>query len=310
MSTYQEDVNDGLTDEERAALAYEEPTEEPADVNEDEQPSTASAEVDEAATGEVVDDAVAAADPAVAEPDAAVVAAAEPAVQAPAEQPAAEAKPQAQAQAPILIVQAPEDAEAKLKDIESQKEALTDKWEAGDITNKDYQKQIDALNDQRIDIKMQLERANIAQQLEAQRVQNQWVADCNAFLVAHPEYQDAERQQLLSDTIKAIAAIPRNQSLSNAEALAKAHRMVQAELGETSAPQAQVQAPAKTAPAPTVKKPDIPPNIATLPAAAMNETQGGEFAAIETLRKSGNVEAYEEALDKLSDAARNRYLRA
>lgn len=308
--SYEEQPDDGLTDEERAALAAGDDDQVPTsegndDVDASQQQPEAAAEDQPTGEGEPAADAVAT----TGADDAQQAAAAEPEQTAPVAK-AEPAAPQV-AQAPILVVQAPEDAEAKLAEIASKKEALADDYEAGTITLKEMQKQIDALSEQAIDIRMAQREAELAQKLEAQRVQNVWVQDCNNFLAAHAEYKDAERLQQLDETIKALARIPSNAGMSNLDALAKAHRMVRAMNGEPvdDAPKAAAPAPAKVAP-PQVKKPEIPPDIGKLPAAAMNDTTGGEFAALESLRKSGNVEAYEDALASLSDAARARYLRA
>lgn len=310
--SYEEHPDDGLTDEERAtrAAGFEEsddqaPTSEGNDdVDAIQQQPEAAAEDQPTGEGEPAADA----DPTTGADDAQQAAAAEPEQTAPVAK-AEPAAPQV-AQAPILVVQAPEDAEAKLAEIASKKEALADDYEAGTITLKEMQKQIDALSEQAIDIRMAQREAELAQKLEAQRVQNVWVQDCNNFLAAHAEYKDAERLQQLDETIKALARIPSNAGMSNLDALAKAHRMVRAMNGEpVDAPQAVAPVAAKTAAPPQVKKPEIPPDIGKLPAAAMNDTTGGEFAALESLRKSGKVEAYEDALASLSEAARNRYLR-
>jgi hypothetical protein len=310
-------VNDdhGLTPEEEAARAYKgdedeekkivDPDAEPA-VETAEQPAPAEAETaaapaagDEPAAGAADADAAPAAD-ANAEP--APAAAAEPASQPQA----------APAPAPILIVQAPADAKEQLDKIAADKAALIEKWETGEVTGKEYQTQLDALNDKQFDLKAQVREAELAQKMEDQRVQNQWVADCNAFLAKHEEYADktGERYKLLNETIMALASMPSNQGLSNEKALAKAHRMVQVEMGETPTPAATTQAPPTKVTQHKVPKPAAPLNIGTLPAADMNDTSGGEFASLNALQKSGDVEAYEAAVAGLSEAQRARYLRA
>jgi hypothetical protein len=309
-------VNDdhGLTPEEEAALAYKgDAEEEKKIVDPDADPETQAADADAAAPA--ADPAPAAGDePAAgaADADAAPAPDAEP---EPAPAAAAEPAPQPQAApapAPILIVQAPADAKEQLDKIAADKAALIEKWETGEVTGKEYQTQLDALNDKQFDLKAQVREAELAQKMEEQRVQNQWVADCNAFLNSHPEYADkaSERYKLLNESIMALASMPSNQGLSNEKALAKAHRMVQLEMGETPAPAATTQAPPAKVTQHKVPKPAAPLNIGTLPAADMNDTSGGEFASLNALQKSGDVEAYEAAVANLSEAQRARYLRA
>lgn len=303
----------GLTAEEQAALKFDDSAEGAVIVDPDADPETPVAD---AATPTLADDTDPVADPVPAagaddaDPAPAANADPEPAPAAVAEP---EPKPQAAAApAPILIIQAPADAKEQMERIAAEKDALLDKWESGEVTAKDYQKQLDALNDQRADIQAQVREAELAKKMEEQRIHNQWVADCNRFIADHPEYADvnSDRRKLMDETIMALARMPSNQNLSNEKALAKAHRMVQVELGEIAPAQA------KTPPAPQkvfqhkVPKPDIPPNVGNLPAAAMNDTSGGEFAALDALAKSGDIEAYETAVSRLTAAQAARYLRA
>lgn len=315
MSQYEEHPDDGLTDEERAALAIvEEPettaTEGEDDVNQGEQQAEEQAPA-------VADDGGAGSADAVANPDDGAgdvqpATAAEPAAEvqaasAPAEQP----RP---ASAPILIAVAPEDAQAKLADIAKQKDELAQKCDDGIITMAQYQKDLDALNEQQFDIKSQLREAELAQKMEQQRIQNTWIADCNAFLNTHAEYKegsptfDEERRNLLDAALMSLAKIPANQGMDNNAALAKAHKMVKGAYGEVDA--APAPAPQAKPVQPKVPQPAAMPDIGKLPVAQMNDTSGGEFAALESLRKSGDVERYEAALDALSDAAKARYLRS
>lgn len=310
MSTAELNDDHGLTAEEAAALAYKgDEDEEKQIVDPDADPETAA----QPATPETAPAAAPAADvePAVApaNADESAAANAEP-DPAPAAAPVAEKPEAAPAPAPILIAQAPADADAQLAQIATDKAALIDKWENGEVTGKEYQQQLDALNEKQSDIKAQVREADLAQKLEAQRVQNQWVADCNRFLADHPEYQDTngERRKLMDETIMALARMPSNQGLSNEKALAKAHRMVQMELGEV-APAANTPAAPQKVTQHKVPKPEIPPNVGTMPAASMNDTTGGEFAALDALAKT-DLAGYEAAVEKLSDAQRARYFRA
>lgn len=305
MSDQATELPDDLTDEEREALNYQEPAE---DVNASEQqaeqadPDAAPVEADGA--DPAADDASAGADD--AQP--AVAADADP---APAAEPVAEVAEQpkaAPAPAPILIVDAPADAQDRLTQIATDKAALLDKYENGDITAKELHTQTDALNEQQFELRQQLREAELARKLEAQRAQNEWDGQCRSFLEGRPEYHgDAgkDRFQALDEAIKAMARMPINKGVSGDKLLLKAHNAVRAAYGD--APEAA--APQKKINQPVVPKPAIPPtNIGKLPAADANDTSGGEFAALDTLAKGADVEAYEAALTKLSDSQRARYM--
>jgi hypothetical protein len=204
--------------------------------------------------------------------------------------------------APILVAEPPADAEEKLADIASKKEALLTQFDDGDITAKEYQQQVDALGKQEREIEFAKHEYEMAQKMELQRQKNDWDEQCATFLDGHKEYSDPNRFELLNDTIKAIAAMPRNRDLTGPQILDKAHRMVLADLGETLP--APAQPAGKKAPA---AKPNLPPNLAKVPAADTTDTAGNPFAALDRLQAT-DPEAYEEALFKLPEAERNRYL--
>jgi hypothetical protein len=294
----------GLTPEEEAALNLKDDEEENEHVDPDTDPETTGepqTDPDEA------DPAKVAANPEPAAADPAPAAVAEPEPEAAPEPAAAEPKPVATAPAPVLTVTAPEDAQAKLDKIAADKEALVDKFEAGEITTKDYQKQLDALNDQRADIQHQVREADLAQKLNAQQIQNQWVADCTAFLAANDDYKDEKALAQLDHAVKFLASLPENRGMTNAVALQKAHAMVQAMNGKVAMPAAKAE-PAKVVQH-KVPTPAAPPNIGSLPAAAMNDTNGGEFANLDRLAKT-DLAGYEAALEGMSEAQRVRYLKS
>lgn len=236
----------------------------------------------------------------------------------PADQPVAEqpdtpaAKQEVTAPAPVLVVAAPEDAKAQLDAIAAKKSDLIDKFEAGEITTREYQNQLDSLNDQRSEIQSQVREANMAQKLNEQQVQNLWVADCTAFIGKNAEYADinGERHQALNAAIMTLAKMPQNRGISNQDALAKAHKMVKAMYGEEVVAKPTAAAnPAKVA-QPVVPKPAAPPNIGSVPAANMNDDTGGEFAAVDRLARSGNVLALEDAIENMTEAQRARYFKS
>lgn len=215
----------------------------------------------------------------------------------------------AAASAPLLIVEAPEDADGKLAKIADDKKAILQKYEDGELTGAEMQAQTDALNEQALEIKLAVREAALAQKMEQQRLNALWVNDCNTFLAKHPEYADKERSNLLDEYILALSKVPSNGSLTNAQALEKAHKMVKVHLNEPlddPKPQPEQKKVANKQPIP---KPDPQPNIASLPAATIADTSGGEFASLDRLQKSDPI-AYEEKLYAMTPAQRERYLRA
>lgn len=307
---YDQETLDSLTPEEREGLLDDSDTETTdkgdANVNESEQQAADEPAEQEAATGAAADDPDANDDAGAAQP--AVAVAVEPEAQAATEPVAKEVAPSS---APVLILAAPEDAAAKLADIARQKAELAQKCDDGDVTMAQFQKENDALNEQHFELKSQVREYELAQKMEQQRIQSQWIADGNAFVAQYPEYKegsptfDAERAQLLDAALMGLAKIPANQGMDNRTALAKAHKMVKGAYGEVDAAPAPAEKPRQT----KVPVPNAPPNLANLPTAQMNDTSGGEFASLLRLQSSDPI-AYEEKLMAMSDAQRDRFLRS
>lgn len=302
---------DGLTAEERAALAEPEDGDISATQGDLEDKNAAkeladSKEGDDDAdnsktekTGDVASPA-AAADLLAATP---APAAAEPAK--PVE--AATAEPGATQSAPIYVAEAPADAEANLAEIATKKADLLTQFDDGDLTAKEYQTQVDALAKDERAIERAQDRAQIAVDMESQRQQREWDQSCNSFMAQHAEYKDAELFSHLNETIIAFAKMPRNTGLSGPELLEKAHKAVAAERGTSTAAPTPTPTPAASAKAPPT--PALPPNLGSMPSASPNDPGEGRFASLDRLMMS-NPEAYEAALAKMSSAEIDAYTAA
>lgn len=288
-------VGDLAGDAETAAAAELEAENQPAaEVKDATKPEETATEAAAAA----VDGDAAATPAAKDEPDAAAEAAAEP---APATQPA-----------PLLVVQAPADVEAKLKEIGDKRADLRKRYDAGDITFDEYDGQKDELAKQERTIERQIDKAQMAADLQEQQRRNEWAQQCESFVTDHPEYNtDKDRFDHLNETIKAIAKMPRYQNLTGPQYLAKAHALVQVEFGESAAPAAAAAAApaaaAKPAPKAPPVAPKLPPNLAHVPAASATEAGEGRYANLDRLQ-STNPMAYEEALAKMSESEQSAYL--
>lgn len=263
--TNENTLDDGLTDEERAALAE--------DDGGSEEPAT-----------EIEADAEAAA---VAEP-------AEPAA-APVEEPAAEPAPEPQ---PILVAAPTDDADAKLADIASKKDALMAQFDEGDITTREYQKQLDELMKAERQVEFAQHEAQLAAKMEQQRLQNEWTATCNSFVETHPVYKDNPRlYKALDAEVRDLAARPDTASWSGQKFLDEAHKALRQAFNLPDATGAKAKPQAR----------ELPPNLAKVPAADVQDTNGGRFAVLDRMAASDPL-GYEETLSKMSDADRNAYL--
>jgi hypothetical protein len=302
MTTQHDDIEDGLTPEERAALEINE-DDLPEELADDDKDNSDADDKDDA--GDAAGDAAAAGD-ANADAGAADDAAADPAgAEPPAAAEPAAAPPVAPA-APVLIAQAPEDADAKLAEIASSKESIIAKFDDGEITAKEMQLELDKLNKAERDIERQVDRAQLAAQMEEQRRMNEWVAQANAFAKEHGYADNQRKYFMLDQEVRAIAATAEGAKLTGGQILEQAHKNL-VEAGIATAKAAATPAPKPAAKAkPAV---ELPPSTHRLPAADVDDVSGGEFAELNRLAIS-NPLAFEQKLAAMSDADRERYLAA
>lgn len=279
------EIDDGLTDEERAALADEdgsgaEAGTEAAQGADNEQQQAEAAAADDKST----DDAAEAEQPAAAE--------------AGADEQAAEAQPQ---QTPILVAASVEEATAKLNDIQAQKDALLDQFDNGDMSARDYQKQVDALGKEERGLERQIYEAELANKLEGQRLQNEWVTTCNNFIADNAIYKDNPRlYKALDAEVRELANDPKTASWTGQKFLEEAHKNLSEAFNLPSAKKATTKID-------TANKRELPPNLSKVPSAEIEDTSGGRFAVLDRMATNDPL-AYEEALAKMPEAERNAYL--
>ncbi len=281
----------GLTEAERAAMAA--PDDAPdAEDDEDDQPAAEAAKTEEKSDAKPDDAAATAAADAAAAATAAATT--EPAAPAAAEQEStASAAPQP---APVFVAEAVADAEAKLADIGTKKDDVITRFDNGDITAKEMQKEIDVLNKQEREIERAQDRAKLAAEMNDQAMRNAWVAQANQFATDNG-YTDARRFKMLDDEVKAVASTKEAETMNGAQILAAAHKnLVDAGLMVVKAAAAPAPAPKK--PVAEVPKPNLPPSLHAVPAAAQADAGEGRFAH---LRKLNGFEL-EKARAKMSEA--------
>lgn len=277
--------DDGLTDEERAALE-----------DGDDQPAGT-----EAGQGGEGDEAAQAAQ-AAADADAEAARLAAEAAAAEANQNEVQnATTTEQAGAPLLVAEPPADADTKLAEIATKKEALITQFDDGDITAKEYQQQLDALSKQEREVELAIHKAQLAAEMEQQRQRNEWTTTVNSFIEANPIYKENVRlYRALDQEVRDVANSEEGKTLSGAKILAKAHENLAQAFGFATTK------PAGDKPAGKPKA-DLPPSLHGVPAADANDVQGGKYAALDRLASTNPI-AYEEALMKLSDSERDSYL--
>ena len=294
------ETDDGLTDEEREALKDEDTISAQAAEGADDDNEKAGADID----ADEEREAEAAAAAAVAEDKQAKSDAAADANAKELEAAGSEPAEASTQQAPILVAPDVQDAEAKLTEIASQKDKLLEQFDDGDITAREFQKQMDDLNKQERKIEFDVREAELAAKLETQRVQNEWASTVNSFIDANPIYKENTRlYRALDQEVKDLAAKPETANWSGSKFLAEAHKNLAEAFGLS-------KANAPTSPK-TPKRPtdDLPPNLAKVPAADVQDMDGGQFAVLDRLAATDPI-GYEEALAKMPQAARDAYVAA
>lgn len=208
--------------------------------------------------------------------------------------------------APMLAAEMPEDADTKLADIATRKAALSDKFDEGDLTSKEFQAQVDALNKEERTLERAIDKAQIAQDLENQRLTNERMTEIDRFLkeVEIPNDNKNLRFNVLNTAVIAVANDEANINLSPREVMQKAYDLCVSEgaLQPKKAPEPAKPAPAEAKPKTPIK---APPTLANLPAAEINNTEDNRFAY---LNRIANPDIREREFAKLSAADQEAYL--
>lgn len=215
---------------------------------------------------------------------------------------------------PLLVAEVPADAEARLKDISDKKADLLDRFDNGDITAKEYQTELDALNKDERGIERAVEKAQLAAEMKQQQEMGSWMQQVNAFTTNdHPEYSTSRSRWMALDTfVKEIASKPENANLDGREILRQAHELVVKDLGEAPKPAGdgkKDEQDGKKKEGQPLKgsKIEPPKTLGKVPAADNADIEDGKFAALDRLADSDPL-AYEEKLYKMSATERDEYL--
>lgn len=192
-----------------------------------------------------------------------------------------------------------------LTNVDEQIDALARSFDDGELTTEEYERQRRQLYDQRDDLR---HRAR-AQAEESARIAQDWTGACQSFVGATQRdfytkadgTPNATRLAALDATIKSYGAqLPSGTSFD--QVLAQCHARVLEELGISPAPAAPVTPP----PAPTSKKPDLPPSLASAPAAETADPSASAYAALDRLK--GDDAEYN--LARMTPEQRDAWLRS
>lgn len=235
------------------------------------------------------------------------------------EQPAATAP-----QVPLIRADLPADYDEQVKaiadrrtEIRSERRSLTDKYEDGDMTSKEYHDALDKLedelsdlNDKRYELKRLEEKAQLAKEMNQSQMETRWWATVEAFVGEHPELTrnqtvmavyDQIVQRVTAETMKA----GKEPGLAD---LQKAYKQWAEDLGIT--PHKAAKEPGKqndTEKQQAQKKArNVPPTLGKVPASEVNDTDDGKYAYLDRLADSDPLK-YEAELAKLTEAQFEEY---
>lgn len=207
--------------------------------------------------------------------------------------------------------QAPENAEQRLAEIETEKDELARKFDEGELTGQEFRAQMKPLDKE----EREIEQARFKASISTETVQHQWFnVTVPAFIADHPEYGegsplhgalDAEVRKLQTEASKA------GRSQLDGAILDQAHRNVQSGIRKAlGLPPLDERKPVPDPATGKAAKRELPPSLNSLPADDFTDPDdGGKYAYLDRLADSDPM-AFEDALAKLPEAEREAYLAA
>ena len=205
---------------------------------------------------------------------------------------------------PLFKAELPADIEAKRTALDTQEDDLVKKFDEGDITFAEYNKELRSLNRERADLDRAELKAELAQEAQQSQVEQTWQTTANTFVAEHPLISKNETMWNSFDAIvrRVTAETMQKGEQPSRRDLEKAYKQWTEDLGIADAGTQKSQPKQK-------KQNVVPPNLGKVPAATANDTDDGKFAHLDRLAESDPL-AFEAALAKMSDAQRDEYMQA
>lgn len=207
---------------------------------------------------------------------------------------------------PLFRADAPADIESKRQGIDAKEDDLVAKFDEGEITFAEYNKQVRTLNQERNTLDMAVLKSDLAREAQQSQIDNTWQSTASSFVDAHPMISKNEALWSSFDVAlrRVTSEVMAKGHQPGQRELEKAYKQWSEDLGISEAPKADAAA------APKAKKViDVPPTLGKVPAATATDTDDGKWASLDRLADSDPI-AYENAMMKLSDAERDEYSRA
>lgn len=289
--TVEDEIEDDLTDEERAAIAGEDEDEgEAADPAADggegeDQGGEGESEKDEAAVGQDGED----------EPDSQ----------------GDEGGSIVRAEAAPLKYALPADAAERASALEAEETALEAKFEEGELTGAEYRKGLNEIADKRSQLRWEQQRAELAADMTQQAEANAWARDVQDFMRTTGASILASKPLIAAfdHFVREVSGDAAFAGLSNRAQLEKAHELFAADLAKAGVvlpnaaakpkaaePEPPSKEAAVKAAAAAVRK--LPPTLGKVPQSDIPDTDQGKYAAIDRIK---DPDAYEAEIARLQD---------
>lgn len=212
---------------------------------------------------------------------------------------------------------APAELQAALDDLNKHDNDLFEDYNNGELSEQEYKDQRAALREQSEELLVEKAQAVAKEKASAE----QWQNDVLAYGKQYPEiFASPDLVKAFDAEVRAVTGNAAFSHMSGAEQLKMAHARVAmspAAYGLKSFPELKGTKPkedpksaAETKKAPQGDDPlgKVPQTLAKTPASDTTAANDDPFAALDRLAESGNPEAYEDAIMKLSDDAREAYM--
>ncbi|WP_036238237.1 hypothetical protein [Martelella sp. AD-3] len=210
-----------------------------------------------------------------------------------------------QTDVPLFKSDVPKDISDRLKALDAKEDALVDKFEDGDLTTREYNAELRKVNKERSTLEWQVHKAELSKESTQSQREQAWYNTANGFLEQHPEIAANETRYASFDVVlrKVTSAVIASGGWPGQAEIEEAYQQWAADLGIKADP-APNPAPAPKNPAP--KQPEIPPSLAKVPAAGLEQTDDGKYSALDRLSESDPL-AYEEEIAKMNEAEFEAY---
>lgn len=220
-------------------------------------------------------------------------------------EPEPEAEERAEPIAPPLVATKPDDT--ALKALDDAETALETQFDDGDITASEYRKGLREVADKRAALQWEVQKADLAATMKEQAETNAWDRDVREFMAGPAAHVMASNAlvQTFDAYVRQVTGDAANAGLSNKAQLAKALRLFDTDMGKAFGKQPSPKAGDAPNPAPKPKR-EVPPSLARVPQADIEDMSGGKYAALDRLAET-DPDAYEAAVAKMSTAEFEAY---